>query len=164
MNQYYNASNITPAWHNEWKLLCKAVVEHNRKFEVNKFITGMAIGFDTMVADCIIAYRDAKILDITLTAALPFPSQPSKWPQASVARWQSILKQCDEVVTVSPDPYSPAKMQIRNKWMVDNSDYVIALWHGKQQGGTWNCMAYAYSRQKMVYTLNDGWTTEPPPE
>ena len=41
-------------------------------------------------------------------------------------------------------------MQKRNKYMVDQSDLVIAVWDGKKVGGTWNTIKYAKSKEKQV--------------
>ncbi|PAD70641.1 hypothetical protein CHH83_02225 [Bacillus sp. 7586-K] len=43
-------------------------------------------------------------------------------------------------------------MQKRNEWMVDNSDYVIAVWDGTK-GGTGNCVKYAQKQNKYITTI-----------
>ena len=45
------------------------------------FITGGAIGFDTVAAVCVINARDTKYPDITLTLAVPCPDQTLKWSE-----------------------------------------------------------------------------------
>jgi len=44
-------------------------------------------------------------------------------------------------------------MQKRNEWMVDHSDYVIAVWDGSK-GGTGNCVKYAIKQEKEILQLN----------
>lgn len=44
-------------------------------------------------------------------------------------------------------------MMKRNKYMVDNSDYVIAVWSGKP-GGTGNTVRYAIKSRKEVYYID----------
>ena len=44
-------------------------------------------------------------------------------------------------------------MQIRNRWMVDNSDLVLAVFDGKKEGGTWNCVKYAKSKNKEIVVI-----------
>lgn len=43
-------------------------------------------------------------------------------------------------------------MQLRNKWMVDKSDIVIAVWDGSE-GGTNNCVQYATENKKRIINL-----------
>lgn len=44
-------------------------------------------------------------------------------------------------------------MQKRNEYMVDNSDYVIAVWKGKPSG-TCNTVKYAMKNNKVVLLVN----------
>ena len=44
-------------------------------------------------------------------------------------------------------------MQKRNEYMVDNSDYVIAVWNGKLSG-TGNTVRYATKNNKVVLLVN----------
>ena len=43
-------------------------------------------------------------------------------------------------------------MQKRNEYMVNNSDYVIAVWDGKPSG-TGNTVRYAESKGKTIITI-----------
>ena len=43
--------------------------------------------------------------------------------------------------------------QQRNEAMVNNANYVFAVWTGKPVGGTANCIRYALSQGKDVYNL-----------
>jgi len=117
------------------------------------FISGGALGIDTYFADSVLIQR-AFVPWIDLVIAKPFPSQSSKWPAKSQKKFNEICDAADLVVNVSQDPYSPAKMQTRNKWMVDHSGLVLAVWNGKEHGGTWNCIQYARSQGKRIYHLN----------
>ena len=115
---------------------------------VDTFISGMAIGVDLLAAECVIEVR--KSANIKLIGAVPFPSQAGKWPKPSQDHWAQTGKACDTIHYVSADPYHPSKMQIRNEWMVDHSNYVIAVWDGTKNGGTWNCIKYALAKSKPV--------------
>ena len=44
-------------------------------------------------------------------------------------------------------------MQKRNEYMVDNSDYVIAVWNGKPSG-TGNTVKYAKKKNKVALLVN----------
>jgi uncharacterized phage-like protein YoqJ len=44
-------------------------------------------------------------------------------------------------------------MQIRNEWMVDRCDKLIAVWDGSK-GGTGNCVDYAKSVNKDIFRID----------
>jgi len=123
--------------------------------EVNytTFISGGALGADQLAAQAVINLKkEGRAAHLII--ARPFPSQASKWPGKSRVELKRICALADQVVDVSPDPYSPAKMQVRNEWMVNNSNTVMSIWNGAKQGGTWNCMRYALAQGKVPWVLN----------
>lgn len=109
-------------------------------------ITGMALGWDTAVA---IACQK---LAIPYTAAIPFRGQQLAWPAQSQRQWEELLEDAMNVKIVCEGEYAPWKMQVRNEWMVDNADRVLALWNGTK-GGTANCVAYAEKKSKPIINL-----------
>lgn len=48
--------------------------------------------------------------------------------------------------------YHVAKMQKRNRYMVDNSSIVIAVYNGGK-GGTFNCLSYAHKEGRTIYYI-----------
>lgn len=104
-------------------------------------ISGMALGVDQWAAE--IAYD----LGIPFLAAIPCEGQERMWPEESKIRYKSLLSKASDVVVVSPGKYSPYKMQVRNKWMVDSCDLLLAVWDWSE-GGTANCIKYAQSLQR----------------
>jgi len=112
-----------------------------------RIISGMALGVDMIFANLAINKK------IPFTAAIPFIGQESKWPEQSQKTYNKILSLACEKKIVSPGGYSSAKMQIRNKWMVDNCDILIAVWDGTE-GGTYNCLNYAVDRDKDIIRVN----------
>lgn len=107
--------------------------------DTDTIITGMALGADTLFA--LVGLEMPKIQKII--AAIPFEGQETMWPSNSQNRYHWILSQPKvEKVYVSEPGYHPAKMQIRNQWMVDHADRIIAVWDGTA-GGTKNCVSYA---------------------
>lgn len=110
----------------------------------SKVISGMALGWDQALA--LTALENS----IPLICAVPLKGFQRKWPMSSQHAFTDILACADEVVYVdelhgyalrgyAPGVYHPAKMNIRNRWMVDNSQMIAALWDGSR-GGTGNCM------------------------
>jgi len=113
-----------------------------------RLITGMALGIDTLFAEIAIT------LGLPFTAAIPCINHPSKWPQKSKDRYFKIVQHplCNTVF-VTLEEYSPRVMQERNKWMVNNCDYLIAVWDGTP-GGTANCVRYAESVKRNIFRIN----------
>jgi uncharacterized phage-like protein YoqJ len=120
------------------------------KYKPEKVISGFALGWDLAVADAAIQ------LEIPLIAAIPFPSQPSTWPKSSQLFYQQLLEKASQIEIISPDPYSALKMRMRNEWMINNCDFVIALWDGSA-GGTGNCMNYIIQENKPYKNFWKSW-------
>lgn len=110
-------------------------------------ISGMALGIDQMVAELAIE------TGTPFTAALPFVGQEGKWPAEAQAHYQKLLASAHKIQYCSEPGYAPYKMQVRNQWMVDNSDLLIAVWDGST-GGTHNCVKYAERVGKPVVRIN----------
>lgn len=108
--------------------------------------TGMALGWDQAVAQA------AVDLDIPFCAAIPFCGQEMKWTNYAQEYYMKLLNQAAHIEVVCRDGYHPAKMQIRNEWMVDQlehaQDKLVALWDGSP-GGTANCVRYAERKWDM---------------
>ncbi len=127
--------------------VCQKIDAALRELKPEKVITGMALGIDQWAA--MIAYK----LKIPYLAAIPFEGQEKAWPEASQKTFNLLRKLATEEVIVSPGGYSASKMQVRNQWMVDNCDVLIAVWDGTS-GGTGNCVEYAKSVNKEIYYID----------
>lgn len=130
-------------------LLCKFARTILRRYKPRQVISGMALGWDTAVAE------SAILLDIKTIAAIPFVGQESKWPVAAQESYRELLKKC-HVKVVSPFGYAVYKMQKRNEWMVDHCNLLIALWDGSE-GGTANCVRYATSKGVKICNVWNDW-------
>lgn len=118
------------------------------EYQPSQGISGMALGVDTIFALICLEMK------IPLLAALPFEGQESKWPLKSQKKYYEILNnQLTTTVMVCEPGYDPEKMQIRNAYMVDNCDLLLAVYNGTR-GGTFNCMDYARKRGKTTIIIN----------
>jgi len=133
-----------PVYDNVRKLLTEKFKELNPQM----VISGMALGADQWAAYVAIE------LCIPFTAAVPCDNQDSRWPADSRKQYQELLGLAAKVVVVSPGPYAAYKMHKRSQWMVDNSDVLVAIWTGKQHGGTFSCVQYAKSQNKDIHIIN----------
>lgn len=119
--------------------------------DIEAVITGMAIGWDQAVARTCINWG------IPFIAAVPFIGQERKWPPHSQKQYNWLIERAQKVVVVSEGGYSPFKMQVRNRWIVDNSQEIVALWNKERSGGTFNCVKYALEKEVPVQNLYDRW-------
>ncbi len=104
------------------------------------FITGMAEGVDIWAAQEVLSVR-AENPSVHLICAPPYPTFGNRRALKNRVLYESIIDRADFVHTVSPN-YFPSCYQKRNKWMVDRSSRVIALYNG-EPGGTKNTIDYA---------------------
>lgn len=113
-----------------------------------KVISGMAMGWDMALAEA------AVDLGIPFCAAIPFGGQESRWFPETVKRYHELVGKAETVEYVSDPGYAAWKMQVRNEWMVNHCDLVLALWDGST-GGTGNCIAYAEKVDKPIANVWD---------
>ena len=101
----------------------------------------MALGTDTIFANAVLDLKEEG-MDIRLVAVVPCANQDKKWSKKDQKRYQEILQAADEVVQLSEEEYRPELMRIRNRWLVDHAEMLIAVWDGSNSG-TSNCVHYA---------------------
>ena len=111
-------------------------------------ISGMALGVDQIAVEVCIG------LGIDFVAAVPFAGQENAWPQPSREHFHSLLKKAAKIHVVSEGGYAAHKMQVRNQFMVDNSDVLIAVYNGDKAGGTANCVNYAEKTGRRIIRID----------
>jgi len=121
----------------------KAIVDKFHELSPEKIISGMALGTDTI--SCWAAIE----LNIPFIAAVPFEGQDSMWPDDTKRIFKHLLSLAEKVVIVSPGSYAPEKMHTRDRWIIDNSDCLLAVWNGIEKGGTYGTIRYAQKQQKV---------------
>ncbi len=116
------------------------------------FISGMAKGFDMLAARQVIALR-SKYSDVRLICALPCRDQTVLWDESEAIAYSAILDMADKIVYVSQFNQKGAMLK-RDRYMVDNSDIVIAHLT-KSSGGTYYTVKYANEKGIRVINLAD---------
>lgn len=117
------------------------------ELQPEKAISGMALGVDQWAAELCVE------LNIPFIAAVPFIGQEKTWPKDSIEKYNQLASQASEAVIVSEGGYSAWKMFVRNEWMVDNSDLIIAVWDGTN-GGTGHCVSYVRKVNKPIIIID----------
>ncbi len=114
-----------------------------------KCISGMALGYDQLAA--VICFR----LKIPVIAAIPFKGQESRWNSFQQSIYQKMLNKTSEQIIVSEGEFSVEKMHLRNKYIVDNCDLLVACLHKNVfKGGTYNCVSYAKKTNKLCIIID----------
>lgn len=116
------------------------------------FIGGMARGCDLYFAETVLELRD-RLPGVTLEGARPCESQADGWPAAEQERYRHILDCCDYETLVQHN-YDRFCMMRRNRYMVDRSARIIAVYDGMPRGGTAQTLAYALKQGLTVRILD----------
>jgi len=128
------------------KLLKKKIIEMIELYKVGVFYCGMAMGFDLVAGEIVSGLK--KKYDVKLIACVPCPEQEKFFNEKDKKLYKKIAKKCDEIKLIS-DHYFSGCMQVRNKFMVDRSDFVIAYVR-ESEGGTRFTVDYAVKNKKTV--------------
>ena len=110
---------------------------------IHHYICGMALGCDMYFSEAVISLRNEHP-EITLEAAIPCETQSQYWNEADRNRYFYIVAQCD-YETLLQRRYSSDCMLRRNRYMVDHSSILIAVFDGSF-GGTMHTFNYAKKR------------------
>jgi len=111
------------------------------------FITGMAMGVDIWAGQVVIE-KKSTCPDLHLIAAVPWNGFSSRWNESWRAQYESLLKAADYVVHLR-ESYEDNVFRVRNQWMVDHSNRLIAYFNG-EPGGTLSTIDYALASKIEV--------------
>ena len=115
------------------------------------FYCGMALGVDLYCAECLIALKDK--YEFSIECAIPCKGQTKYWSLKDKFRYKKVLDVASKI-TILSEHYFPYVMLNRNRYMVDNSELVLAVWDGKAQGGTYFTVNYAREKEVKVKIIN----------
>lgn len=151
----------------DWILKIGKKLQHIVLFQKPREMwSGMALGIDELWAELAI------MESVPLVAVIPFKGQELKWPEKSQRVYQNYLRLANRIIVVdmvrtimaSDNPeleaeltagisyneylsmqvkqYSPVKMEMRNRYLVNHVNKLVGVWDGTE-GGTANCIRYA---------------------
>ena len=130
----------------------RAIIEKLIDGGYRLFVSGGALGADSDFAETVLGLKETHP-DISLEIAVPCVNQNGGWTAGDKSRYSEILARADKITHVS-DVYSAGCMQKRNRYMVDESDLVLAFRNGNTRGGTYNTVKYAQSTGKEIITYD----------
>lgn len=123
------------------KATLRTEIEKAIKGGYKTFICGMALGFDMICAEEVLDFKE-KYPDIKLIGALPCKTQDIKWQENDRKHYQNLLNRLDDIRCIYDEYIGAECMLERNRYMVDNSSLMIALFNGLS-GGTKSTINYA---------------------
>lgn len=115
------------------------------------FLSGMALGVDLMAAKEVLELKKVGY-PLRLIAAIPCPEQDACWREPDRRAYRTLLEQADEQVLICPH-YTPYCMHARNRWMVEHSARVIAVFDGSP-GGTANTIQLAQKKRREIVRID----------
>jgi len=119
---------------------------------VMSFLSGMALGVDQIFAELVLAQRK-KNPALELHCILPCMGQDSKWPEPARKRYRSIVQQADMRYYVSRE-YHKGCMLERDRYLVEHSDCLLAVYDKAQQGGTAATVHYAQQAGRKIIVID----------
>lgn len=122
-------------------------------YDVRNFISGGALGFDTMAAE---AVTELKMLypHIKLYMYIPCRNQDVLWSQDDKKKYEDMLSVSDEVLYISDKPYSKDCMNKRNLKMIEDAFFCIAFCINSRSG-TGFTVRNAVEAHKQVFNIAD---------
>ena len=135
------------------KLKLLAQIQEMRKKGVTTFLTGMAIGVDLWAAELILELK-AELPEgaIRLIAVIPYEGQANRRSEEYRERYFNILSKVDDDVLISTR-YTKSCTFERNRYMVDNSAHLIAVYNG-EPGDTQYTVSYATKKGLDIAIIN----------
>lgn len=119
---------------------------------VTGWLSGMAQGTDVWAAEIVLDLKK-KNPALRLHCILPCEGQEAKWPAAEQERYRSILKLADEVVYVSRAYHSDCMLD-RNRYLVNHSSILLAVYNGTLRSGTGATVRYAKRQGRTIILID----------
>lgn len=119
---------------------------------VTDFLSGMAQGTDLWCSEIVLDLKKENPA-LRLHCILPCEGQEDKWPASEKERYRSFLKQADEVIYVNRT-YKDGCMLERNRYMVDHSSVLLAVYNGNRRSGTGATVNYAKGKDRATIIID----------
>jgi len=93
-------------------------------------------------------------MNIPIVACVPFSGQEAYWSVYDKKHYNDLLAKADKIEVISRGGFASWKYQVRNVWIVDNSDKMLVCYDGGVSSGTKNCYDYAVKSGKEIIRIN----------
>lgn len=122
-------------------------------YDVKNFISGGALGFDTIAAEAVYEMKK-KYPDIKLIIYIPCYGQSKMWTDYQQYRYRVMLSKADERIFVTEKEYTNDCMKRRNMKMVSDSSFCIGFCI-LSNTGTGQAMRYAAASGLNIINIAD---------
>lgn len=119
---------------------------------VTDWLSGMALGVDLWSAWIVLELRE-KNSALKLRCILPCEGQESKWEPLMQKRYRSILEQANEVIYVRREYHRNCMLE-RNRYLVDHSSILLAVYNGIRRSGTGATVNYARKMGREIIMID----------
>lgn len=122
------------------------------KVGLRHIYVGGAQGVDMWAAEAVISLKQ-RHNDLRLFCVIPFTGYDSAWPQEERDRLLYISRQAKVIVLA--DSYHPDAYKNRNHYLIDHSDYLVAVSLEKfARSGTAQTIRYAEVNEKPIIYID----------
>lgn len=120
-------------------------------YDVTHFISSADLGVGQYAAEIVLDLKK-EYPGITLECVISCEKQAEYWSVAQRERYFTIMEQCD-AETLLQYHYTKDCRKKRIEYMVNQSDYILAVWNGRQ-GGTCNIVSIARTMGKPMIIID----------
>lgn len=142
---------------------CEELILNNN---IKYFITGATLGAET-VSFFAVEFLKKKYPNIKNIVAIPFKNVYVKWASVDKDRYHRMIDLADGVIEVDllqdyktpfvkDGEYHINKLSVKNDFIIDSVDNVIAVYDGLNKGNTSKTLSYAKYNNKNITLINIG--------
>lgn len=117
------------------------------------FLCGMARGADMLFAEAVLELKKIYENCVQLVCVLPYEAQAVRWPVEAQKQYKEILSYADENILLQKE-YTEGCLLARNRFMIEHSAYLIAVYDGKSGGGTGYTVEYAKKNELHIARID----------
>ena len=114
---------------------------------VNHFYVGMALGTDLLAAKLL------GDLQLNWTAVIPFEGHTKRWKTSQRNAYEQIIKTAQSQVVIA-SKFSYGAYHQRNDYMMKQAQLCLAVYDGRETGGTATVIKRAIKRSFSVIVFN----------
>ena len=116
------------------------------------FMSGFAEGVDQYFAEIVLEMRKSNST-LELVAVIPYQKRLDSLREK---KWTyEMLEECADVIVIREE-YQPSVYSHRNRYMVEHSDRVIAVYDGREKGGTAGTIRFTHVLKKELKEIPVG--------
>lgn len=116
------------------------------------FMSGFAEGADQYFAEIVLEMRKSNP-KLELIAVIPYQKRLDNLQKKKYT--YEMLEACADVVVIREE-YQPSVYSHRNRYMVEHSDRVIAVYDGREKGGTAGTIRFTHTMKKELREISVG--------